>query len=605
LSILYVFELIVAVGLIVFVHELGHFLSAKAFGVRVRKFALGLGPVIVRYVYGETEYSLRWIPLGGFVDLVGEHPEAEEAEDPRGLWHKPAWQKIVVFSAGVFMNAVLAVVLFTMAPILGVQIVPPTVGGVSSGLPAEKAGMEPDDRILSINGHAIQTFDDVIFNVMLRDAGTDFDIQVERQTSAGATEKLSFKMKSVREEGSPGPILGIEPPRDTTIAYFERPDSFAEQAGLQVGDRILSVNDAAVTTWRELTKALVTAKPGPVKLVIRRGEKEQTLSVDPANVKAYESGLNPQTLIARVFPNTPADKAGLKSGDVLTAIEDVKWPASKTLTDIVKASGDKELKLQVKRGDQMLDFKVTPTLTSSSARPVIGILMSMDFDGPPRVGEVAPKSAAAEAGIQPGDVITSMGQDNQPVRTWMPLLKVLVKAGDETVHLKIQRGNETVPIVLKQKPVVLDRLNLADASGDFLFLPMPRIYNPLTAAERGITQTYRWFIRTYMSLKQMSTRQMGTEGVAGPVFIAKAAYSYASRGLGTLFDFTGMITVSIAVLNFLPLPPFDGGHVLFTLFEAIRRKPVSMKARTVAWIIGWVLVLGVFVAVTFRDVFYR
>ena len=123
LTFLYAIEIVVALGLIILVHELGHFLTAKWFDVHVRKFALGLGPVIGipmrsagRWVYrpllrwgrGETEYSLRWFPLGGFVDLVGEHPEAETGSDPRGLCNKAPWQRCIVFSAGVVMNAVLA-----------------------------------------------------------------------------------------------------------------------------------------------------------------------------------------------------------------------------------------------------------------------------------------------------------------------------------------------------------------------------------------------------------------------------------------------------------------------------------------------------------------
>lgn len=602
-NLLYIFELVVAVGLIVFVHELGHFMAAKAFNVHVRKFALGLGPVIVRYTRGETEYSLRCIPLGGFVDLVGEHPEATEAEDPRGLWRKPAWQKIVVFSAGVCMNAVLAVILFTLSPIVGMQYTPPVVGGVSPGFPAQKAGMLPGDQLISINGNPIKAFEDVLYNVLLADEGTDFEVRVERETPAGPVQKLTFNMESTRVDGFPGPLLGIEPERSTIIAAIDKPDDPARQVGLQVGDRILSVNDQPVANWRALDKALADAKPGVVTLVVHRGEKDETLKADPATLKAFDDGFAPITTIDRVNPASPAEKAGLMKGDVLLAVQDAPWPSAKTASDIIKNAAGKELTVKVKRGDQTLIIPVTPAMTPNVPRPIIGIQMGTDMKGPAEIGEVDPKGAAAEADIRTGDVIVSVA--GQAVKSWEQAIKALEKAGGKATSLKLRRADDTVTVTLKPKPVVLDHMVLVSIDFDAMFLPLPRIYNPLEAAERGVVQTYRWFARTYITLKQMMTKQVDTGTVAGPVFIGKAAYSVASRGLGTLLDFTAIITVSIAVLNFLPFPPFDGGHVLFTLMESVRRKPISMKIRTVAWIIGWALVLAVFVAVTFRDIFYR
>ena len=95
---------------------------------------------------------------------------------------------------------------------------------------------------------------------------------------------------------------------------------------------------------------------------------------------------------------------------------------------------------------------------------------------------------------------------------------------------------------------------------------------------------------------------MSTKAVGGPVAIVQWSVSVAGQGLGTFMDFLGMLTVSIAVLNFLPIPPFDGGHVLFVLIDAIKRKPVSMKVRTVVWITGWVAVGLLFLVVTYRDI---
>ncbi len=193
------------------------------------------------------------------------------------------------------------------------------------------------------------------------------------------------------------------------------------------------------------------------------------------------------------------------------------------------------------------------------------------------------------------------GTEGRAVDKWEDLKRVLVDAGGQDVPMKLRRGTETVSVVLK--PKLLERLTLDGAAGEPQFISLPRILNPVDAAERGAVQTVRWFGRVYMNLKQMMTGQIGTETVGGPVLIAQVAVSEASRGTGTLLDFLGMITVSIAVLNFLPVPPFDGGHVLFVLIESVRRRPVSLKARTAVWIVGWAVVGLVFLAVTYRDIF--
>jgi regulator of sigma E protease len=264
-----VLEILVALGLIIFVHELGHFMTAKWFNVRVRRFALGMGPIIVKWVRGETEYSLRWIPIGGFVDLVGEHPDAEEADDPRGLWRRPAWQRIVVFSAGVVMNALLALVFFALAPIIGIQAIVPVAGGVVPGMPAEKAGMLPGDRVVSINGRPIESFDDLLYSVALDNAGTTFDVKVERPAVGSEPPKaIEMKMASIRPPESLFPVLGIEMERSNVVGGFGRPDAPLRQAGVEEGDRILAVNGKEVANWREITKVLADAPAGPVTLAL-------------------------------------------------------------------------------------------------------------------------------------------------------------------------------------------------------------------------------------------------------------------------------------------------------------------------------------------------
>lgn len=187
-TVLVIIEIAIALGLMIFVHELGHFLAAKWFGVWVRKFAIGFGPSIVKWQRGETEYSLRVLPLGGFVELMGDLPESEGGDNPRAPWRRPAWQRVVVFAAGVGMNALLAIPLFTAASMIGVSAPSSLVGGVAPLSPAEAAGLKAGDRIVEINGNRINSFLDLQTLVSSSDAGSAFDVTVERPVADSSEE---------------------------------------------------------------------------------------------------------------------------------------------------------------------------------------------------------------------------------------------------------------------------------------------------------------------------------------------------------------------------------------------------------------------------------
>jgi len=601
----FVAEIVIALGLIIFVHELGHFMTAKWFGVRVRRFALGMGPIIVKWVRGETEYSLRWVPIGGFVDLVGEHPEAEEADDPRGLWRRPAWQRIVVFSAGVVMNALLALVFFALAPIVGIQAIVPVAGGVMQGAPAEKAGLLPGDRILSIDGHRVEAFDDLLLSVALCDAGTSFDLEVERPAAGAEPPKvLHIDVASIRPPDSMFPMLGIDRERSTVIAAFASPAALLRQAGAEEGDRILAVNGKNVATWRDLTKALADAPAGPVALKIDRKGAVQDLRVVPADLKVYDYGLTPPTEIGSApEPGSPAAEAGIRAGDRIAAVQGKAWPSVDELIDAVKAAGNAgEVRLTLWRDGKTLDVACKTVILPGADHPRIGIAPRKALDKPAQIGAVEPGGPAAEAGLKPGDIVVAAGDNEQTVDDWGGLAGIIIAAGGKPLTLQANRGGTALPTTVRPKALPQDRLTVTDVAAEPLYAPLPRIYNPIAAAQRGVWQTVLWFGRVYVNLKQFASGQVSTKAMGGPVLIAQVAVSLAGHGVGTFMDFLGMLTVSIAVLNFLPIPPFDGGHVLFVLIDAIIRKPVSMKLRTIVWIVGWVAVGLLFIVVTYRDI---
>lgn len=158
---------VIVLGILVFVHELGHFLLAKKLGVKVLKFSLGFGPKLIGKKIGETEYQIAVFPLGGFVKLLGEdpHEELKEEDRRRSLWLQPIWRRLFIFCAGSFFNLFLAIVLFSIINLsIGVPFrstVPPKLANVTAGFPAEQAGLEKGDLILSINGKNISTWDEL------------------------------------------------------------------------------------------------------------------------------------------------------------------------------------------------------------------------------------------------------------------------------------------------------------------------------------------------------------------------------------------------------------------------------------------------------------
>ena len=175
----FLFALVLMLGVLITVHEFGHFLLAKACGVRVLKFSVGFGPPIgvgrfrLAWTRGGTEYVIAWLPLGGFVKLLGEHPEMEgEGEElaapevPPGdegaaLGAQPTWKKLAIYAAGPAMNLLLPVVVLTGALFVGIDRRAPVVGTVEPGSPAAEAGLQPGDRIVEVEGRAVDFFEDV------------------------------------------------------------------------------------------------------------------------------------------------------------------------------------------------------------------------------------------------------------------------------------------------------------------------------------------------------------------------------------------------------------------------------------------------------------
>ena len=371
----YAFAFIFLLSVLIFVHELGHFLVAKACGVRVLKFSLGFGPPIgigrfrMLWKRGHTEYVVAWFPLGGFVKMLGENPD--ETEDPELLAHpdetlgsKPVWQKLAIVFAGPAMNLILPVVVFMGALAVGMPRPAPVVGMVEPASPASDAGLAVDDRILAVGGEAVSWWDEV--DAALR-SRPDEPVRIVFERG-GETQTVVVPVAArggfddfgkVTDVGWSGlrftrlrAMLGI--PDETSAAYL---------AGLRSGDVVTSVSGEDVDDWAGFA-AIYTAARGPVTLAVERGDPVETVEMTvPALTDVAALGAVPaNALVSFVEPDSPADRAGLRLGDLLLSVDGEPLRSFESFRDIVQTGGGATLALTVASEGRLRTVRVAPEL---------------------------------------------------------------------------------------------------------------------------------------------------------------------------------------------------------------------------------------------------
>ena len=337
-----IFAFLLTLGLVVIVHELGHFLFCKLFGIYVKTFSIGIGPKFARLRFGETEYVLSAIPFGGYVKMAGEgimeeiqdtgtweerkyplgteegNAEAAGQDDHipphRHLYSRPAWQRLLVFIAGPLFNLVLAFLLYTGLVLSnGLQNIPfTTVGGVTAESPAQAAGFQVGDRILQVNGEPVETWgsiEEALVPVDLRKAGTvpAAEVQINRQG-----ETLTLGMQPVFDETAGYWSLGLEV-WNTTVGLVKK-NGPAASLGLEKGDLVQSVNGETVTSFSQIARIINDRPDQSLEIVWTRDGRRMSGEVTP-ELKETEPGV----MKGRIFmePYFTYEKVGLGTATVL------------------------------------------------------------------------------------------------------------------------------------------------------------------------------------------------------------------------------------------------------------------------------------------------
>jgi regulator of sigma E protease len=324
-----IFGLII-LGILVLVHEIGHFSAAKAFGIRVLSFSVGFGKPILKKTIGGTEYRLSAIPFGGYVNMSGEHPEEKPEVEEGDFTTKPIWQRAIVAIAGPAANFAFALLCLYLVFILGVKtpvyLLRPVVGAVADSSSAWKSGVLSGDSIMAISGHAVSTWEDVerIFSTQEQ----RYDVTIGR---SGAVRTLPLFLAHAKSRRLPKePTAGLSACLPAVVGSVAS-GTPSEKAGFKAGDTVFAINGSAIHSWFELSNAITrydSTSPG-LSFTVKRGGSLHDLMARPRynpDAKRFQVGITvaqPATRVVRYGPVAAVRKTMNKSWEYTTMIFDV------------------------------------------------------------------------------------------------------------------------------------------------------------------------------------------------------------------------------------------------------------------------------------------
>ena len=627
---------VIGLGLVIAVHEFGHFIAAKKLGVKVEEFAIGFGKRIIGIQKGETLYSFRIIPLGGYVKMLGQddfRPTSAAQADPRSWQRASPGRRLIILSAGVFMNVVFAIVVFVIVYMVGIRFVAPVVGGVEPGFPAatvvlpdkvakamgvEKAvGLMPGDRIIAINGKKVRRFSQVQMAAILSDTDDVFRLTIVRRIKG---KDIQFDVDLKPKLIDRGPLVakygryyafGLIRPF-TTIIEEPGQNGYAGSERFKKGDKIIAIDNKEVKNFWDIEPLIRSCAGRDFDVVVLRGGKRVTVRLSEPVVMGASEGNSQEVLeilgacsrlkIAAVGKHTPAEKAGLKEGDIIVDYNSEGPPSRSELLEINKKREGKPTPITVLRDGKRLTLTITPR--KSNDRVLIGIIAAPEQETV-TVARVVPASPVDTIRVAEGAVIT--GVNDEKITSWSDFYAQLCKFRGKKVVLSYVLAG-------KKRHGDIGILDAKKFNPDNYFLGTPAIAgylemktepirgHPLQALLWSAEDTLMWMGSAYKTLRNIFKRRASLKGVSGPVGIGTAAVMTGRKGMVELAYFMAMLSALVAVFNFLPLPVLDGGHVVLVLIEKIRGKPLPMKVVAGIQYAGWILIILVFTLITWIDI---
>jgi regulator of sigma E protease len=602
------------IGLVVFVHELGHFLVAKKCKVRVEVFSLGFGPRLFGLKRGDTDYRFSLVPIGGYVKMAGDQPSDAPVHDGSDLPSKSVGQRFAIFSAGVAMNLVFAVVVLPVVFYFGVQFHSTRIGAVSSGGAAWRAGLEKGDEVVAVGGHEVCSFDDVIAEVALS-GGEDVDLLLAR---AGDREHVTVRPELDELQGRY--VIGTLPELSPTFDVV--PNGPAARAGVGPQDRVVAFDGQRVASVQEFDALRAENRAHSVTLrVVGADGKERDAVVEPADARPAQCliGVKPYVNVVKAVRRRAAVPGFLEPKDEVVAVEFanqrlVAVGDERDLADALEqAVNDPKARLVVERNGSELRLELPAGADRALAQDVA-------FAPPTgRRVRLVKGYPAALAGVPEGAEVVKV--NHVAVADWESLKHEIEKAAPKgsaadapdarpgDVELVLRVGTEesrlqSVPEAPTLQTVrVTPRLERLPV--DFGLVPsiamVTRKFPFAEAVKVGVSEAGYLVKTVYVTLVKMLRGKVSPTNLSGILTIANVSHSYAEWGVPTLFFFLALISLNLAFLNVLPIPVLDGGHLFFLLVEKVKGSPVSEKVLSYSQLVGLLLVLALLLYVTVND----
>lgn len=521
------------VSVLIFVHELGHFAWAKIFGVKVLMFSIGFGPKIVRIRGRETEYCIGLLPIGGFVKMLEENrQEPIWPEDKHRTFDaQPVYKRAVIMLAGPAMNLVFPVLLYLGVFMAEDDHSPPTIGIV---LPNQAAAgrLEVGDRILEIDGERVATFAEVQ-RIVRKHPGKELRLKVFRDN---AHRDLTVTPEERLEERALGivdrvGVLGIGPSRPAAVIGVTHRESPAFRAGLRTHDLVTEVRGMPIATFADLERILTENRGETVPVAYMRPRRVTGAPAPLASLYVYDTGL------AALTPEVQGDSFEERTGIEL---------ADRYLSDV--APGSPEYLAGMREGDRLetIDHLPVTSFAMYEERMKLQPLGAHDVEWSRGTEKMAGRIQLAV------EVIT----DEQGSRATKP-------------QLAAQHWAPKVPERAVGRPSVLGY-----------------------ALPSALDETWDVVRFIVVGIAKIAKGELGLSTIGGPITVYDVVVQQRQKGASYLLWALAVISINLGLINLLPIPVLDGGHLLFLAVEGLARRPVPLRVREVVSLFGLLALLG-------------
>lgn len=576
--------LLMLVPLVLF-HEFGHYVLARAMGVKVLSFSVGFGPVIAEWSRGGTQYAIRALPLGGFVRMLGDDPSApvdpETATDPEAFTSKPVWRRTLIVAAGPIFNFILPlIVLFGTALTFRQQVESSVIGTVLADGPAAKAGLLPGDRIVSVSGTPVATFFDLTHTIG-PNAGKPTEIVVDRDgtpktfviTPSNMHIDLIPEIGLERNVGK----ISVSPLWQASVVRV-LPDSPAAMAGVRSGD---------------LVRALEVA--GQKEPVERFHDLQKRVTAALAQNQAIALH------VSRLRWSAPAELPDTRQGpvkwheDATTRIELSPGPAreassiglaeARNVIGFVEAGSPAAVQARLAPGDEIVAVDGKP-LTSIDA---LGADLTRPFYAAMRANRGKPQAE-----------LLALARAAQSPHTFQVRRQVAQAGGGSTFTLTEARLTMEIKGSAEERPS--PRIGLGQASMETHGAKIPNpdlVWSGLVWTGESFMESGELVLRTLLGLFR---GHVPVSELGGPGLIWQIANQTADMGPEPFLVTLSGLSINLGIVNLLPIPLVDGGHLLFLLIEAVRRGPVGLRTRLIASYVGMTFLGLLFLIVMKNDI---